>query len=120
MRLLQIMALTTLMTFATVTPGFCDIKFMGASQLLKNCTANKNDPAFYEYEAACTAYVIGVADAFSCDDSIFRFSWRPPAKVTREQVVKVVVKWLNDHPEDLHFSAASIVARALQNGFPCN
>ena len=60
MRLLQIMALANLMTFATVAPGFCKTKFMDASQLLKICTANKNDPAHYEYEAACTAYVIGV------------------------------------------------------------
>ena len=120
MRLVQITTLISAIILTTATPGFCEVKFLSASELLKTCTTNKNDPSFYLRDAECSAYIIGVADAFSCNDGAFRFYWHPPVKATREQVTKVVVKWLNDHPEDHHFSAASIVARALQNGFPCN
>jgi hypothetical protein len=31
----------------------------------------------------------------------------------------VVTKWLREHPADLHYGAAGIVAHALAAAFPC-
>ena len=39
--------------------------------------------------------------------------------VTTGQLVKVVTKHLNEHPEDLHAVAGSEVAIALSGPFPC-
>jgi hypothetical protein len=42
-----------------------------------------------------------------------------PAKVTNDQEVRVVVKFLNDHPEQLHISEFLLVNGALVNVWPC-
>ena len=36
------------------------------------------------------------------------------------QDVRVVVKWLNDHPETLHEDANTLTFTALRNAFPCD
>jgi hypothetical protein len=42
-----------------------------------------------------------------------------PKGVTVFQAVRVVTKWLNDHPEDLHNTARVEVMKALMAAFPC-
>jgi hypothetical protein len=39
--------------------------------------------------------------------------------VTNDQVVKVFVKYLDDHPEELHRVAALLLSEALHSAFPC-
>lgn len=43
----------------------------------------------------------------------------PPKGVTNQQVIDVAVKYMNDHPEKLHLSAAQILYDAMSNSFPC-
>lgn len=47
--------------------------------------------------------------------------WRAciPDGVTRGQLRDIMVKFLDDHPEKLHHSAASLAARAYEEVFPC-
>jgi hypothetical protein len=42
-----------------------------------------------------------------------------PSQVTNGQVLRIVAKYLNDHPEDLHKAAYSLGLRALSDAFPC-
>jgi hypothetical protein len=43
-----------------------------------------------------------------------------PAKdSTYEQGTRVVVKYLQDHPEELHMKSSALVERALAKAFPC-
>jgi len=42
-----------------------------------------------------------------------------PDDVTRYQLTKVVVKYLEDHPEKLNQSAGLLVWQAFQEAFPC-
>jgi hypothetical protein len=60
----------------------------------------------------CLGYVNGFVDADerSC----------PPSPVTMQQYVRVVVKYLNDHPEKLHLGRAQLVGESLGNAFPCH
>lgn len=42
-----------------------------------------------------------------------------PSRVTNQQVIDVVLKYLEAHPETRHFEAGSIVASAIHEAFPC-
>lgn len=42
-----------------------------------------------------------------------------PREVLMDQVVRVVIKHMNNRPEDLHLSGAHLVHEALQKAFPC-
>jgi hypothetical protein len=43
----------------------------------------------------------------------------PGLGIENRQAVRVVVKYLEDHPEDLHLGDGTLVQLALQNAFPC-
>jgi hypothetical protein len=59
----------------------------------------------------CLGYINGFVDA---DDRHCS-----PDGVTMQQYIRVVVKFLNDHPEKLHLGRAHLVGEALGNAFPC-
>lgn len=42
-----------------------------------------------------------------------------PETVTHDQIVRVFVKYINDHPEKLHEQAGNMLHAALQEAFPC-
>ena len=59
-------------------------------------------------------YVLGVADSASWESVACA-----PANVTAGQLADVVLKYLQDHPEERHKAAVGLVATALINAFPC-
>ena len=121
---------------------------LNGNQLLKQCEAytsllnlpNVNDTdnpdvlramarGDYVNGMHCLGYVTGVADDhFSCQlheasataalDPTKHFCL--PDGVTPNQTVRVVVKWLEDHPARLHESAVELVVSALKENFPCH
>ncbi|MGB8581634.1 MAG: Rap1a/Tai family immunity protein [Candidatus Sulfotelmatobacter sp.] len=42
-----------------------------------------------------------------------------PAEASERQLAKIVVKYGDDHPQQLHFPAAVIVLLAMKEAFPC-
>ena len=71
----------------------------------------------------CIGYVTGIDDYQTTllnwsdlDEPLFC----PPDGVTSGQLVKIVTKRLNEHPEKLHLSASGSVANALAQAFPCS
>lgn len=112
MKLFQTMAVATAMLGANANLGYCD--FQTGSRLLEMCSADESGNQSY-----CLGYIAAMADTFSCDSPLMGFSWKPSSRITNGQLVKVVTKWMNDHPENLHYSASSLVANALQDAFPC-
>jgi hypothetical protein len=76
-----------------------------------------DDPTFKEndYESFrdgfCRGIVEGVSDASPkvC----------PPKDSTYGQSDRVVVKYLQDHPEELHMKNSTLVETALAKAFPC-
>ena len=44
--------------------------------------------------------------------------WCPPA-ITSQQAARIVVKYMNEHPDDLHRTGAYLVMSALQDAYPC-
>lgn len=68
----------------------------------------------------CSGYVAGAMDS--------RFAWEEVAKqklfcmpegVSGEQPIRIVAKYLEQHPDELHLPAATLVIFAFVGAFPC-
>ncbi len=42
-----------------------------------------------------------------------------PDNITNDQIMKVFVKYLDDHPEELHKPAAVLLVESMEKAFPC-
>lgn len=70
--------------------------------------------------AGCAMYISGVAQTLVMnDDTAVLKSPCPGKMVTNEQIVDVVTKWLDNHPEKRNLPAPFIVTVALNEAFPC-
>lgn len=67
----------------------------------------------------CTGYILGVADAMQGYTALGEWRMCSSKNVNSVQVVDVVKAFLTAHPEIRHFAAASLVAKALAEAFPC-
>lgn len=74
----------------------------------------------------CLGYLQGVLDANGFWDAIdsrnhqvSRAHYCIPANVTFEQVIRVLVKWLEANPKDLNEEGYIVVETALVKAFPC-
>ena len=90
------------------------VTYMKGHQLLSVCTSDDMG-----VRAMCNGYTMGVYDvsqgiAFNGD----RFCI--PEGVPDFQLVKVVIKYLEEWPEDLHYNAYALIQFALVSAFPCN
>jgi hypothetical protein len=65
-------------------------------------------------EGYCYGYVHGAHDALGM---ITEFC--SPDDVVGKQLVDIVMKYLKENPENLHYNAASLVTSALIRAFPC-
>jgi hypothetical protein len=72
-----------------------------------------NDPITSLGAGEFRGYVKAIADMGSNQDSCYI-----PDGVTIRQIYLVIGKYLNEHPEELHLSARSIVHKALVKAFP--
>lgn len=89
------------------------------STLLRMCTAEPGDADYQMDIPFCVGYVVAIRDASQCGISVNSMSSSTPKGAAVGQLMMVVVKWLKDNPDKLHFSAESLVAAALQDAFPC-
>jgi TctA family transporter len=73
--------------------------------------------------ARCRAYDMGIADAISLSQafggSLVGFRACFPPGVNSKQVEDIATRFLREHPEVRHLGAASQVAKALADAFPC-
>lgn len=97
--------------------GAWAITFVTGSELLTSCT----EPSGSVRRAMCSGYMAGVAGGYT-----LRGAWENipedicmPDGVTIGQLVRVVTKHLEEHPEKLHFGAASLATNAYLEAFPC-
>jgi Rap1a immunity proteins len=70
----------------------------------------------------CLGFISGVVDLNTMDLDILKkpiHAWCVPDGVTATQLAKVVVKYGNDHPGELHFPGVIVVVSALVGAFPC-
>jgi hypothetical protein len=70
-------------------------------------------------QGICQGFVQGVAATFADIDQPLPLRLCLPANASRRQVVDIVVRYLETHPERRHSSANSLVWTALHDAFPC-
>jgi hypothetical protein len=70
----------------------------------------------------CLGFISGLVDLNLMDLDVLKkpiHAWCVPDSVTVTLLAKVVVKYGNDHPEELHFPGVIVVVGALVRAFPC-
>ena len=91
--------------------------YFSGEALLKAC--EKPDPGDF----FCLGFVTGTHDAVFEDmkegASFHGYRFCTYKGISNHQLERVVIKYLNDHPENLHFAASSQVFAALAKAFPC-
>ena len=93
---------------------------LDGSGLMRMCS-NEDDVRELTY---CFGYIIGIARAEESlqQAGMFRDQFRQvcvPKLAKGVQLVAIVIKYLNDHPEVRHRPAGAIVLIALRQAFPC-
>ena len=119
MRLITTCSIFIISTFGFSSPASAGFKT--GNDILTECSADRSQATYYQNSAYCVAYVVGVVD----DEALYAdFTQKRlyclPAEVTSGQIKDVVVASLQRHPEKRHLSAASLVAAALIEAFPCS
>jgi hypothetical protein len=88
--------------------------FESGNSLLTFCTSAQETHREY-----CNGYVGGVADALLSDSLAVQSRACLPKDATLAQVTDAAVKWLQQNPQHRHYTAVSLIARALSDAFPC-
>ena len=101
--------------------------FADGNRLLEQCTnaVNYADGARkidYEKLGFCLGFMQGLTNMnqlyeVSLDRKNVLFC--TPREVTNGQLARVVVKYLKEHPEDLHLHEATLAIAAFVEAFPC-
>jgi hypothetical protein len=75
-----------------------------------------------ETQLVCAGYTTGIFDAINLLETTGAVAKQHcfPSGVTRLQIHDVVVRYLQDHPEERHAGAAALVRDALQDAWPCH
>ena len=88
----------------------CNVKAVTGSELLKACK---------EYtDSYCLGYVSGVFDTVISDSDRGKFFCVPDG-VTYDQLSKVTVKYLEQNPKNLHWTAFALVHNAILDAYRC-
>jgi hypothetical protein len=85
------------------------LKFDDGNSLLSKC----EDGDLFFNKGYCTGLIAGVHDTHS-GKSICK-----PKTAPLKQLKQVVVKFLQENPDKLHYSAVSLTRFALEEAFPC-
>jgi hypothetical protein len=68
----------------------------------------------------CRGYVAGISDAMANTSPVAGHTACIPKDVALEQLTDVTIAYLRSHANMRHYSAASQVAAAISEGFPCH
>jgi hypothetical protein len=116
-------ALAIVITTAIVRPTSAQEPPTGGYQatgklLLKICRGGNAGQEGY-----CLGYVTGISDGITTLQMLKPPHWTPICKpdwVTDRQLRDVVVKYLDDHPEDLHEPISLLTVLAMRSAWPCS
>jgi hypothetical protein len=107
---------TALLSVAIEAPAHAD--FVTGNRLFQDCQATD----FFS-QGACMGFVAGVADAMTTAQAANGTvaGWRAclSEQITAGEVRDVAVNFLARHPEKRDIAAATLVAQALEEAFPC-
>src|SRR6266496_1313567 len=73
-----------------------------------------------EHSGLCVGYVMGVLEMVKRMPPNAREFPCLPENATNDQAVRVVLKYLRDHPEQLHKARLTLTLDSLRAAFPCS
>ena len=85
--------------------------FQTGNTLLTRCTSPNLD--------ICLGYLEGIADALALGSPVYKSRACMPSGISGRQLIDIIVEFLQSHAAIRHFQAASLVAVAFANSFPC-
>lgn len=125
----------TLVVLALCASSFAQRAEGNGNELLERCNAAINfidAPTTVTHQQAemgmtCLGFLRGIMDVvglWQTADDMYRNRVSParpclPERIATIQGVRVVVKYLKDHPEQLHQPDTLLVMTALNKAFPC-
>jgi hypothetical protein len=126
-RLTFFLLLPSLFIAFNATSGKAEIN---GKMLLENCKeavrsmGNKNDPSINHSSVNfCVGYISGINDLhLEFIESVASFEppiYCAPPNTQIEEMIKIVVKFLEQHPQDLTYQGAELTASALKIAYPC-
>lgn len=94
-----------------------------AEELLWNCSGKAAGNAV-EKEARrlhCIGYLQGANDMLRLLNDFLKANLvcAPDEGLSNDQVVRIVMKWIEDNPEKMHIPGRTAVLMALMKAFPC-
>lgn len=97
-----------------------ELNFDG-NTLLHNCPdETQRNPSSIIGPAWCYGYLKGIAEMQMVIQETPRLiAYCVPEGVTMSQIKSIVLKYVQDHPEDLHYPSIGLVIVALNKAFPC-
>jgi len=102
----------------TLAAASAQAEFYRGNDLSEVCVDSETDTTAYMRYARCGGYILGVVDSITrlkaYDDALCL-----PDGVTAGQLTKVVEKFIDDNPAELHRPGAEVVAFAMFDAFPC-
>lgn len=91
------------------------------NQIYNLCQGYKTDGLAGKLGPGCHLYIAGVAQTLVlADDNALITAPCPGKGVTEEQITDVVIKYLDNHPENRQLPAPFLIGKALNEAFPCN
>jgi len=89
------------------------------NDLLERCEGITKSPVIDSYDSGwCLGFITGMTTmGLSTPDSPFHIC--SPKDFTLGQGARIIVKYLKDHPAELHYQDALLAMWALQEAFPC-
>ena len=70
-------------------------------------------------EAYCAGFINGVVEIHGEETTLYGHRACVPLTVTIHEMRRIVMAWLEDHPEKRHLVAHGLVGEALSRAFPC-
>jgi hypothetical protein len=120
MRCINIIFIGLLSIFIGASANAEELRIDG-NELLQDCTAvSPGNPSGMFGPEWCYGYLMGLNDMRVLSRTFPNLTaYCIPEGVTMAQVKSVVMKYLQEHPEELHYPSVRLVNSALSQAFPC-
>lgn len=104
--------------------GFCSDHSSDGNQLLVLCQMSVKEMDTGDYRFAANQVVAAVQDGI-CIGLVKGVSdvsphVCPPKDAPYGQEIRIVVRYLENHPEELHLRDTALIEKALSQAFPCH
>lgn len=120
----------TLLVFLGFLPARSDAAISTGIEFLRACSATVKQAdglELFPEEQVLSVYCLGYMSGFTDSVRLTNHFYKPknpgiclPEKgASNEQLIRIITKWLKEHPDTLHQTARMDVLLALQNAFPC-